>query len=100
MTDPRVSLLSAAEITFCAINFTGIIGVVLWAEKYRIATYLGAKALQIRSGELLITQAKFRLTAKLIRSMTTRFLLPFAEEWNDLSVKVCHVPPITLLKNR
>ena len=51
----------------CGINFTGIIAaVILGGKEYRIATYLGAKAVKISDGEAVITQGDLRLTAKLI----------------------------------
>lgn len=39
------------------IHFTGIIGVVLWKGKeYRIATYLGARAVQIQDKTVRVKQ--------------------------------------------
>ncbi len=42
-------MLAVADIPMFGIHFTGIIGVVLWkGREYRIATYLGAKASEIK----------------------------------------------------
>ena len=50
-------MLSAADIPIAGIHFTGIIGVVLWkGREYRIATYLGARAVKIENGTVRIVQ--------------------------------------------
>lgn len=59
-------ILSVAEIPLYAFKFTGIIAVVMWQGKeYRFATYLGAKVLRIQSGEVIIKQGRWKLSAKL-----------------------------------
>lgn len=58
-------MLSAANIPLFGCRFTGIIGVILWRGKeYRLATYLGAKAIRIRDGEIVIQQGSKRLTVR------------------------------------
>ena len=58
-------MLSVADIPFCGIHFTGIIGVILYRGKeYRLATYLGARAVKIRDGEAVIRQGNRTLTVK------------------------------------
>lgn len=58
-------MLSAADIPFAGIHFTGMIGVVLFhGKEYRFATYLGAKAERIQLGEIVIRQRDMRLIAR------------------------------------
>lgn len=50
-----------------SIHFTGITGAVVWKGKeYRLATYLGARADQIRNGRLRIVQGNLELEAALL----------------------------------
>lgn len=58
-------MLSVADIPLGALRFTGVIGVVLWqGRQYRLASYLGAKALCIRPGEIVVGQGGLCLTAR------------------------------------
>lgn len=58
-------MLSVADIPFCGIHFTGVIGVVLLGGKEcRLATYLGAKAVKITADEIVVHQSRFILTVK------------------------------------
>lgn len=58
-------MLSVADIPFCGIHFTGIISAIHFEGKeYRLATYLGARALKIRDGEAVIKQGSKTLTVK------------------------------------
>ena len=58
-------MLSAADIPMGCFHFTGVIGIVLLhGKEYRLASYLGAKALKIRDGEIVIRQGKRCLTVK------------------------------------
>lgn len=60
-------MLSVADIPFCGIHFTGIIGVILYRGKeYRLATYLGARAVKIRDGEAVIRQGSRTLTVRCV----------------------------------
>ena len=60
-----VLLLSVADIPLGRFHFTGVIGVVLLhGKEYRIATYLGAKAVKIKDGEIVVRQGRFCLTVK------------------------------------
>ena len=57
--------LSVADIPLGSFHFTGVIGIVLLGRKeYRLATYLGAKAVKIQDGEIVIRQGHLRLTVK------------------------------------
>lgn len=58
-------MLSVAGIPLGRFHFTGVIGVVLMHRKeYRLATYLGAKAVKIGNGEIVIRQGRFCLRVK------------------------------------
>ena len=58
-------MLSVADIPFCGFRFTGIIGVIHYRGKeYRLATYLGARAVKIRDGEAVIRQGSRILTVR------------------------------------
>ncbi len=82
---PSSIMLSVADIPLGAIRFTGIIGVILWRGKeYRIATYLGAKAVHIGNGEIIISQGKFNLTAKLIKMMDKPLYAPVCGDMKRL----------------
>lgn len=60
-------MLSVADIPMAGIHFTGIIGVVLWqGREYRMATYLGAKAVQIQNKMIRIVQGDMELEARLL----------------------------------
>lgn len=59
-------MLAAADIPVAGIHFTGITGAVLWEGKeYRLATYLGAKAVKIHRGRLKIVQRDLELDVRL-----------------------------------
>ena len=60
-------MLSVANIPFGLFRFTGIIGDILWhGREYRMATYLGARAVKIENGKIVIRQGDAVLTVKLI----------------------------------
>lgn len=62
-------MLSVADIPMAGIHFTGIIGVVLWRGKeYRIATYLGARAVQIQNKTVRIMQGDLELETRLLEA--------------------------------
>lgn len=62
-------MLSVADIPIGGFHFTGIIGFVLWKGKeYRIATYLGARAVQIRDGRVQIVQGDLKLEVRLLNA--------------------------------
>lgn len=65
-------MLAVADIPMAGIHFTGIIGVVLWRGKeYRLATYLGARAVEIRNGRIRIVQGGLELEARLLETRAT-----------------------------
>lgn len=60
-------MLSAADIPMAGLHFTGVIGVIMWrGREYRLATYLGAKAVKAVDGELVIRQGSYTVSARLI----------------------------------
>lgn len=62
-------MLAVADIPVARMHFTGVICVVLWQGKeYRIATYLGAKVIEIENKRVWIRQGKLELEAQLIKT--------------------------------
>lgn len=70
-------MLSVADIPFAGRHFKGIICVILWSGKeYRLATYLGAKAVKISDGEVVIRQGKYTFSARLIERQNHELKAP------------------------
>ena len=62
-------MLSVADIPMMGMHFTGIIGVVLWQGKeYRIATYLGARAVKIQNKMVQVKQGSLELEVRLLET--------------------------------
>lgn len=62
-------MLSVADIPLGCLHFTGVIGIVLLhGKEYRLATYLGAKAVKIKDGEIIVQQGRLRLTVRQLDS--------------------------------
>ncbi len=62
-------MLSVADIPLGKFHFTGVIGIVLLhGKEYRIATYLGAKAVKIKDGDIIVRQGRLCLTVKRLGS--------------------------------
>ena len=58
-------MLSVADIPFCGGCFTGVICAIHWqGREYRLATYLGARAMRIHDGEVVIQQGRRQLTVR------------------------------------
>ena len=58
-------MLSVADIPFCGFHFTGVISAIHYQGKeYRLGTYLGARAVKIQDGEVVIQQGGKTLTAR------------------------------------
>lgn len=56
-------MLSIADIPLGRLRFTGVIGIVyLRGKEYRLATYLGAKAVKISPEDIIVRQGNFSLT--------------------------------------
>lgn len=62
-------MLSVADIPLGRFHFTGVIGIVLLhGKEYRLATYLGAKAVKTNNGEVIVKQGRLCLTVKQLGS--------------------------------
>ena len=62
-------MLSVADIPMGCLHFTGVIGVVLLhGKEYRLATYLGAKAVKNKDSEVIVRQGRLCLTVKRLGS--------------------------------
>ena len=62
-------MLSVADIPMAGIHFTGVIGAILWKGKeYRVATYLGARAVQIKNNTVRVIQGNLELDARLLEA--------------------------------
>ena len=62
-------MLSVADIPMAGIHFTGVIGTILWQGKeYRIATYLGARAVQIQNRMVRVIQGSMELDVRLLEA--------------------------------
>lgn len=60
-------MLSVADIPIAGFHFDGVICIVLWkSREYRLATYLGARAAQIRNGTVKIVQGELELDVHLL----------------------------------
>lgn len=61
-------VLSVADIPVMGFHFNGVICVVLWKGKeYRLATYLGAKAVLVKGGVIRVVQGSLELEARLLK---------------------------------
>lgn len=70
-------VLCVADIPFGLFSFTGIIGIIHYhGREYRLATYLGAKVIKIKNGELIIRQGNFTLSVKLLEQNHHSLLAP------------------------
>ena len=62
-------MLSVADIPIAGIHFTGVIGAVLWRGKeYRMATYLGARVVQIQNKMVRVIQGNLELEVRLLEA--------------------------------
>lgn len=62
-------MLSVADIPLAGFHFKGVIGIVLWrGREYRLATYLGAKAVRIRNGMIRVVQGNLELEARILEN--------------------------------
>ena len=57
-------MLSVADVPIAGLDFRGVISVVLWkGRQYRLATYVGAKAVWTQGGKIRIVQGNMELEA-------------------------------------
>ena len=76
-------MLSVADIPFCGCHFTGVIGVIHHRGKeYRLATYLGARAVKIRDGEAVIRQGSKTLFVRWLEERGHPLAAPVAGAMN------------------
>lgn len=62
-------MLAVADIPIAGIHFTGIIGIILWqGQEYRLATYLGARSVQIKNQTIRIIQGNLNFEARLLET--------------------------------
>ena len=74
-------MLSVADIPFGICNFTGVIGAILWKGKeYRLATYLGARAVRIKDGTIIVRQGAQQLTVQQLESAAAPLRAPLGGE--------------------
>lgn len=72
-------MLAVADIPLGGLRFTGVIGAVLWhGREYRLATYLGARAVRIGKGEVVVRQRGLSLSARLLESAAQPLRAPKA----------------------
>jgi hypothetical protein len=72
-------MLSVADIQFCGFHFTGVIGIVCHeGKRYRIATYLGARAVSIHDGEVVVKQGRKTLTIRCLEKKGHPLAAPVA----------------------
>ena len=65
-TDGSSVMLSVAKIPFCGLHFEGCICVVMHGGKeYRLASYLGARAV-VQGNSIVVSQGGLRLTAEIL----------------------------------
>ena len=80
---PFALMLSVADIPMAGIHFNGVIAVILWKGKeYRLATYLGAKVVQIQNGKIRIVQGDMELEARLLEKVKCSLKAPVAGNMN------------------
>ncbi len=74
---PRSIMLSVAEIPYLGMRFTGVVGFILMdGRETRLATYLGAKVLEIQDGRVVVRQGGDTLTVVFDRSGTIALQAP------------------------
>lgn len=70
-------MLSVADIPLAGLHFKGVICFVLWhGREYRLATYLGARAVRIEKGMVRIVQGKLELEARLLERVDSPLKAP------------------------
>lgn len=70
-------MLSVADVPLGIYHFTGIIGIILLhGKEYRIATYLGAKAIKISGGEIVVQQGDLQLEIKQLEKSANPLYAP------------------------
>lgn len=80
-------MLSVADIPLARLHFTGVIGIiVLQGKEYRLATYLGARAIKTADNELIVRQGGYTFSARLLEKRD----LPLAAPMRGNMVRTIH----------
>lgn len=70
-------MLAVADIPIMGFHFIGVIGVIhIYGHEYRIATYLGARAIQIKDETVVVKQGRYRFLAALIQGNGLKLSAP------------------------
>ena len=70
-------MLSVADIPMAGIHFTGVIGAIMWyGMEYRLATYLGAKVVQIQNKKIWVVQGDMELEVRLLERVKCSLKAP------------------------
>lgn len=78
-------MISVADVPLGPVSITGVIAVIQSGKlEKRIATYLGAKAVKISDGEIVIRQSDTTLTAKLINKNAHGLRAPVKGKMNRI----------------
>lgn len=78
-------MLSVGEIPMGCFHFTGVIAAVHWKGKeYRLATYLGARIIEIEKGLIRIKQGKLELEAQLLEAAEQSLRAPSRGRMNRI----------------
>ena len=76
-------MLSIADILLGPFHFNGVICIIQWqGREYRLATYLGAKAVKIEKGEIVVRQRDMTLSVKLLERSAQPLLAPINGSMN------------------
>ncbi len=74
---PRSVMLSVAEIPYLGMRFTGVVGFMLTdGREERIATYLGARVLEVGNGRVTVRQGSDTISVEFDRAGSTSLQAP------------------------
>lgn len=74
---PRSVMLSVAEIPYLGMRFTGVVGFILTdGREQRIATYLGARVLEVGNGLVTVRQGSDTISVEFDRAGSTSLQAP------------------------
>lgn len=70
-------MLAIADIPIMGFHFIGVIGVIhIYGHEYRLATYLGARAIHIKDSTIVVKQGRYRFMATLIEGNEQKLSAP------------------------
>ena len=74
---PQSIMLSVAEIPYLGMRFTGVVGFILMdGREERIATYLGARVLEVGNGRVVVRQGGDTITIEFDRASSASLQAP------------------------